>query len=62
MDRCGVDNLHLIYLNIFKHLWRYTIHEGLPESKKALIRDYCKTAGFYSYDAAADDTEDPSKH
>ena len=61
MDRCGVDNLHLIYLNIFKHLWRYTIHEDLPDSKKKIIREYCKTAGFYSYDAAADD-EDPSKH
>ena len=52
MDRCGVDNLHLVYLNFFKHLFKYTIHEGLPETKKTLIRDYCKNAGFYSYDAA----------
>ena len=26
-----------------------------------MIREYCKLAGFYSYDAAADD-DDPSKH
>ena len=61
MDRCGVDNLHLIYLNMFKHLSKYTVHEGLPPSKKKMIRDYCKTAGFYSYDAASDD-EDPVSH
>ena len=48
MDRCGVDNLHLIYLNIFKHLFKYTIHEGLPKEKKLLVREYCKAAGFYS--------------
>ena len=61
MERCGVDNLHLVYLNLFKHLWRYTIHENLPKSKQKLIHAYCKAAGFYSYDAAADD-EDPTKH
>ena len=61
MERCGVDNLHLIYLNVFKHLFKYTIHEGLPPSKKALISDYCKKAGFYSYDAASVD-EDPTSH
>ena len=61
MERCGVDNLHLIYLNTFKHLFKYTIHDGLPKSKKILVRDYCKTAGFYSYDAASPD-EDPCKH
>ena len=61
MDRCGVDNLHLIYLNLFKHLFKYTIHEGLPLSKKKLVRDFCKAAGFYSYDASSDD-EDPVKH
>ena len=48
MDRCGVDNLHLIYLNIFKHLFKYTIHEGLPPAKKLLVREYCKAAGSYS--------------
>ena len=31
MDRCGVDNLHLVYLNLFKSLFKYTIHEGLPK-------------------------------
>ena len=61
MDRCGADNLHLIYLNLFKHLFKYTIHEGLPESKKIMVRDFCKNAGFYSYDAASVD-EDPCKH
>ena len=35
--------------------------EGLPDSKKELIRDYCKAAGFYSYDAASLD-EDPVSH
>ena len=53
MDRCGVDNLHLTHLNTFKHLFRYTVHEGLPESKKKLIAAYCKNANFYSYDAAS---------
>ena len=61
MDRCGVDNLHLIYLNLFKHLFKYTIHEGLPLSKKKMVRDFCKEAGFYSYDASSED-EDPCKH
>jgi len=61
MERCGVDNLHLLYLNLFKHLFRYTIHEGLPDTKKKLVRDYCKAAGYYSYDAASED-EDPVKH
>ena len=27
--RYGADTLHLVYLNMFKHLWRYTIHESL---------------------------------
>ena len=49
----------LIYLNIFKALFKYTIHESLPESKKKLVRNYLKAAGFYSYDAAADDGENP---
>ena len=61
MDRCGADNLHLIYLNLFKHLFKYTVHEGLPESKKIMVRDFCKNAGFYSYDTASVD-EDPCKH
>ena len=61
MSRCGVDNLHLVYLNVFKHLFKYTIHEGLPLTKKILVRDYCKLAGFYSYDAASTD-EDPTSH
>ena len=53
--------LHLVFLNAFKHIFKYTIHEGLPKSKKVLIRDYCKGAGFYSYDAASID-EDPVTH
>ena len=60
MRRCGNDNLHLIYLNFFKHLFKYTIHESLPDSKKKIVRDYVKAAGFYSYDAA-DDSDDPVK-
>ena len=78
----GVDMLHLVYLNAFKHLFKYTVHEPLPgkiarrrthtsglpdhlrvcaccaEAKKKILRDYLKNAGFYSYNAAADD-EDP---
>jgi len=61
MDRCGVDNLHLLYMNTFKHLFKYTVHEGLTPAKKKVLRAYFKKAGFYSYDAAADD-EDPTKH
>ena len=30
MSEFGVDGLHLIFLNMFKHLFRYTIHDGLP--------------------------------
>ena len=58
--RIGADQLHLIYLNFFKHLFRYTCHENLPEKKKKLVREYMREAGFYSYDAASDD-EDPVK-
>ena len=36
MERCGVDNLHLIHLNCFKHYFTYTVHEGLPNSKKEI--------------------------
>lgn len=60
MERVGVDMLHLIYLNFFKHLFKYTVHESLPISKKKLVSKYLKAAGFYSYDAA-DDTDDPVK-
>ena len=28
MNRCGVDDLHLCYLNMFKHYFRFTIHGG----------------------------------
>ena len=59
MWRIGVDQLHLVYLNFFKHLFRGTIHENLPTLKKKLVHDYLKEAGYYSYDAASDD-EDPA--
>eukprot|EP00966_Prymnesium_polylepis_P030280 704024-Prymnesium_polylepis.1 len=61
MERCGVDQLHLVFLNLFKHLFRYTIHEGLQLSSKKVISNYLKAAGFYSYDAASID-EDPAAH
>ena len=61
MDRCGVDNLHLNFLNHFKHLYRYTAHDGLPDSKKKLVAEYLKAKGFYSYDASSED-EDPVSH
>tara|TARA_B110000046_G_scaffold183516_1_gene219765 strand:+ start:741 stop:1991 length:1251 start_codon:yes stop_codon:yes gene_type:complete len=60
MKRCGVDGLHLIYLNFFKHLFKYTIHEPLPDSQKRLVADYLREQGFYSYDAA-DEGDDPVK-
>ena len=60
MDRAGVDQLHLVYLNMFKHIFKYTIHHALPESKKKLVRAYVSAANFYSYDAASDE-EDPVK-
>ena len=60
MERCGADQLHLIYLNVFKHLFKYTIHESLPQSQKKLVAEYVKAAGFYSYDAA-DEGDDPVK-
>ena len=61
MERAGVDQLHLVFLNLFKHLFKYTIHEGLPPSNKKLVSNYLKAAGFYSYDAASVD-EDPTAH
>ena len=60
MRRCGADQLHLIYLNMFKHLFKYTVHEPLPESKKKIVSEYLSAAGFYSYDAA-DESDDPVK-
>eukprot|EP00965_Chrysotila_dentata_P006173 201596-Pleurochrysis_carterae.AAC.1 len=56
MERAGVDGLHLIYLNIFKHLFNYTIHQPLLlDKKKKLVKAYLRENGFFSYDAAADD-------
>ena len=49
-----------MYLNFFKHLFKYTIHEPLLDSQKKLVADYLRTAGFYSYDAA-DEGDDPVK-
>eukprot|EP00966_Prymnesium_polylepis_P041506 963405-Prymnesium_polylepis.1 len=46
---------------MFKHLFNYTIHEGLPDSTKKVIVNYLKAAGFNSYDAASVD-EDPTAH
>ena len=61
MERCGVDDLHLVFLNHFKHLFKHTIHHCLPTSKKKLVRAYIEKAGFYSYNAASTD-EDPVAH
>eukprot|EP00965_Chrysotila_dentata_P247259 6207648-Pleurochrysis_carterae.AAC.1 len=30
MARAGVDGLHLVFLNVFKHLLNYTIHQPIP--------------------------------
>ena len=32
----GVDMLHLIYLNVFKHLFNYTIHQPMPGESAGL--------------------------
>lgn len=60
MEHAGVDQLHLVYLNIFKALFNYTIHQSMPLSKQKLVRNYFKAHNFYSYDAAAEG-EDPVK-
>ena len=31
----GVDQLHLVYLNCFKHLFNYTIHQPMPGARRA---------------------------
>jgi len=61
MEQVGADQLHLLYLNIFKHLYKYTCHEGLPESKKKLARRYLISRNFYSYSADSTD-DDPVSH
>eukprot|EP00966_Prymnesium_polylepis_P093014 2153033-Prymnesium_polylepis.1 len=60
MTRAGVDRLHLVYLNFFKHYFKYSIHEPLPDSKKHVVREYLKAAGYDS-DEAASDEDDPVK-
>ena len=37
MESAGADNLHLIYLNIFKMLFNYTIHQNLPGARPLLL-------------------------
>ena len=44
MDRAGVDMLHLIDLNIFKALFKYTIHESLPGEPPPLLPLYHPSA------------------
>ena len=51
MERAGVDQLHLVYLNHFKHLFNHTVHANLPSRKKKLVAAYLKQCGFYSYAA-----------
>ena len=60
MQSAGCDQLHLVYLNMFKHVFKYTIHEPLPDSQKKIVSRYLKAAGYYSYDAA-DESDDPVK-
>jgi hypothetical protein len=51
--RLRVDNLYyLMYLNVVKHLFKYTILEGLAKPKKELVCGHLKAADNYSYDAA----------
>ena len=59
MDKAGVDLLHLVDLNFFKHLFAQTIHNKLQPKKKKLVKEYLRLAGFYSYDAAAAEEESP---
>ena len=60
MCHAGVDNLHLTYLNCFKHIFKYTVHEGLPDSNKAAVARYVRAQHFYSYDAQSEE-DDPCK-
>eukprot|EP00965_Chrysotila_dentata_P235751 6200937-Pleurochrysis_carterae.AAC.1 len=55
MDQAGVDGLHLIFLNVFKLLFDYTLHQDFPVKTLKLVKAYLTKVGFYSYDAAADD-------
>ena len=57
--RQGVDQLHLIFLNMFKHLFMHAIHKNLQPEKKAFVKQYLRAAGFYSYDAEAAAEESP---
>jgi hypothetical protein len=41
-----------MYLNVVKHLFKYTILEGLAKPKKEVVRGYLKAADNFSYDAA----------
>ena len=59
MNRAGVDDLHLVNLNFFKHLFAQTIHHKLQPKKKKIVKEYLRLAGFYSYDAAAAEEESP---
>jgi hypothetical protein len=51
-ESCGVDSLHLLCLNVFKHLFKHLIREGLPEPKTHLLRDYFKAAKLEVEDPA----------
>eukprot|EP00965_Chrysotila_dentata_P247784 6207960-Pleurochrysis_carterae.AAC.1 len=70
MAFAGVDMLHLVYLNLFKHLFRYTPSTDCQllvriclrvGTKNRLVRDYFRNAGFYLYDAARAQEKDPVK-
>eukprot|EP00965_Chrysotila_dentata_P254767 6211987-Pleurochrysis_carterae.AAC.3 len=42
MEHAGVDGLHLIFLNAFKLLLNYTLHQGFPLKKLKHIKVYTK--------------------
>ena len=49
---CSLAASHLL-------AYAYTYAYAYAESKKKVVRNYLKAAGFYSYDAAAADEENP---
>eukprot|EP00965_Chrysotila_dentata_P050343 1667747-Pleurochrysis_carterae.AAC.1 len=56
MSHAGVDGLHLIYLNIFKHLFNYTVHQPLPGAP-AYTSQYCLTRNFSQLEVVGTDAK-----
>ena len=46
MDHYSPDDLHLVYLNIFKRFFAATVYDKLNSDLQAVAEDYLKAAGF----------------